>query len=385
MITNVITNTVYPKVKHCLSDKNNAKAFFNIVNSFVDRNIEKLSMIGPIKRVLFPPSEHDKIYNLINITPEVIEAAVNSTDYIKAGTIPGKPFNILMTMIIRFFTLEKMERETHAAIVYFTLSLYPSLHSKYFKYEPNEQIMTFTINAMTNKYKIKQKGTVLAALTDTTEVSHKHYINELKRGNDKDIADYILSYQTRLNGLMKNICAAFMEVHKERKFMNYETDNEDEENFQQADSNSYLISRVADSVAMSLSVRGPNSTIIVAAAKMADIPVSDLRNTVTAICKGKDTKEDMKRMVNAILYLFFFDGNNDKADMNGSKFLLFCVDVYKKANTKNPNIVTIKEILNKWLERYSEGYKKTNRVATLNNFRRGLYLFFVFTIQRTNV
>ena len=385
MITYIIRDTVFPKVKSTLSDTNKTKEFMKIVTSYIDRNMDKLSMIGPIKRVLFTDIERDKIYTLIGINASTIETAVDSTSYIKSGTIPGKPFFILMAMIIRYYKIQKMIKEMNMAIVYLTLAMYPSLHSKYFKFEPNEQIMAATINNMSNKFKLKKTGTILQALTETTMMSDKHYHKDLLEGNDKNIADYILSFQTRLNGLLKNIMAEFMKEHKQKHYMNYEIDSDDEDNYHVADSNSYLITRITDAVVLQLSVQGPNSMIVSAAAKVGDCSISDLRNTCHDICTNRDERDAMKKMVSTILYLFLFDGNHSAGDITSSKFFLFCNDVYRKANTSNENIIIIKRQLDTWLSKYSELYRKSHRVATINQYRRALYLFFVFTIQRTKI
>lgn len=383
MITSVITNMLSPKIKGVLSNAENSRKLMNIINMYVDRNIEKLTTVGPVKRVLFTDVERDKVWNLIGLTPSVVDKAVAATTYIKEKTTPGNPFNILMTLIIRYYKIEKKTKEQNSSILYLTLSMYPSLHTKYFKFEPNEQIMAFTVQNMSNKFKLKQSGSLLQALSETTLLSDEHYSKELIRGNDKDIADYILSFKTRLNGMMKNICNEFMKQHKEKNYLNYEVDNEDENNFSVADSNSYLITRMTDAVVMKLSVQGPNSAIIVASAKMNDVSVNNLRNTVTAICKDKKSKEDLKTFISSILYLYVFDGSNDKENLHGNKFLLFSLDIYKRANTQDPNIIKIKEILNRWVDTYSEEYKKTNAVGTVLAFRKAVYTFFIFTIQRT--
>jgi hypothetical protein len=278
-----------------------------------------------------------------------------------------------------------MVKEMNAAILYLTLSMYPSLHAKYFKYEPNDQIMAYTILHMSNKYKIKQSGTVMAAMFDTTRVSDEHYSKEILRGTDKDIADYILSFKTRLNGFMKNICSEFMKQHSAKNYLNYEVDNEDEENYMQSDSNSYLITRVANASVLTLSVQGPNAVVVKSAAKLNDVSVNSLRSTLIAICRDKKSNAEMRELVSNILYLFLFDGEHVKDDINSSRFLLFSMEIYKKANTTDKNIVRIKEILDNWIGVYSPQYKKSNAVGTINAFRKALYTFFVLTIQKNKV
>lgn len=385
MITSVITNTLYPNIHKTLSNQNNIQSFISIVNKYVDKNIDKLSTIGPTKRILFSDIDRDNVYMLFNTNKQEITKVVNNTTYIKNNTIPADPFNIIMTLIIRYFKINKKEKEMNAAIIYLTLSMYPSIHFKYFRFEPNEQIMEYTINNLSNRFKIRQNNNLFITLVDTTVKSDTHYSQELIRGNDKDIADYILSYKTRLNGLMKNISEEFYKAHKEGKYFNYEEDIDNEDTFQIADNNSYLISRISDAVTMNLSVNGANEKIVRLSSKLGNISINDLRNTVHSICTKKETNNDIKEIVKAILYLYLFDGNNTKEDLYSTKFLAFSLEIYKKANTQNPNIVTIKNILDKWLNAYSATYRKTHAVSTINGFRKALFVFFVFTIQKTQV
>ena len=384
-MTSLLVDTLFPTIKKVFSDKNNIKKMNDIVNRYVDQNIDKLTTTGLVKRTLFTEVEWNKIYSLTGITPNMILPIVNKCPAIKAGTTPGNPFWILLTLIIRYMKMNKHEKEMNACVLYLGLSMYPSLHSKYFKYEPNEQIMAYTIHNMSNKYKIKQTGNLLTALNDTVVGSDKHYSKELIRGNDKDIADYILSAKTRLNGFMKNICDVFMKEHSQKNYLNYENDNEDDEGFQTSDSNSYLITRLTNAVVLKLNVQGPNQAIVTAAAKMEDVSVNALRNTLHKICKDPNSREEMKELISAILYLYLFDGSNEKENINNNKFLLYCMGIYKKANTTDPNIVKIKAILDRWITVHSPEYKKSNAVGTVNFFRKAMYTFFVFSIQRTQL
>lgn len=385
MITSKLVDTFAYKVQATFSKPENQRKLNTIVSRYVDKNVAKLTTVGPSKRPMFLDSDRNLIYDMVGVQANSIVAVVRDTDYIKEGTNPGDPFNIIMTLTIRYFKMKKLTKEMNAAILYLTLSMYPSLHAKYFRYEPNEQIMAYTIQHMSNKYKVKQMGTVMAALFDTTRVSDEHYAKELIRGNDKDIADYILSFKTRLNGFMKNVCAEFMKQHSAKNYLNYEVDNEDEENYSVADSNSYVITRVADASVLKLSVQGPNAIIVKSSAKLNDVSVNSLRTTLTAICRDKNSKKEMHELVSNILYLFLFDGSHTKEEINSSRFLLFSMDIYKKANTTDKNIVRIKAILDNWIAAYSGQYKKSNAVGTINAFRKALYTFFVLSIQKNKV
>jgi hypothetical protein len=142
---------------------------------------------------------------------------------------------------------------------------------------------------------------------------------------------------------------------------------------------------LTNAVVLKLNVQGPNQAIVTAAAKMEDVSVNALRNTLHKICKDPNSREEMKELISAILYLYLFDGSNEKENINNNKFLLYCMGIYKKANTTDPNIVKIKAILDRWITVHSPEYKKSNAVGTVNFFRKAMYTFFVFSIQRTQL
>lgn len=384
MITSVILANIYPKVEQAFTSKETQRKFSAIVASYVDRNVNRLSTAGPSKRTLFSDMERNKVYDLIDFDPKVCKAIVKQSNYIKASwKIVNDPFNLVMMMILRYAKLNKLDQINQLAVTYLTLSMYPSLHYKYFKFEPNEAIMQYTINNLSNKFKVKQVGNILQALVDTTALADKTYDKNIRHANDKELTDYINAYKTRLNSLIKKIRDAFEKDYRSGNYMNTERDNEDENDFKTSDSNSLLIQRIVDQVVLKLSVNGPDSRIVDISAKMNQVSVNETRNTLNQLTQNKDESINIRALCESILYLYLFNGENHVNDLNGSKFLTFCLAVYKKSNTNDENVIKVKSILDTWIEKYSETYRKTQRVATLNNFRRALYTFFVFTLQRT--
>lgn len=384
MITSVILANIYPKVEQAFTSKETQRKFSAIVASYVDRNVNRLSTAGPSKRTLFSDMERNKVYDLIDFDPKVCKAIVKQSNYIKASwKIVNDPFNLVMMMILRYAKLNQLDQINQLAVTYLTLSMYPSLHYKYFKFEPNEAIMQYTINNLSNKFKVKQVGNILQALVDTTALADKTYDKNIRHANDKELTDYINAYKTRLNSLIKKIRDAFEKDYRSGNYMNTERDNEDENDFKTSDSNSLLIQRIVDQVVLKLSVNGPDSRIVDISAKMNQVSVNETRNTLNQLTQNKDESVNIRALCESILYLYLFNGENHVNDLNGSKFLTFCLAVYKKSNTNDENVIKVKSILDTWIEKYSETYRKTQRVATLNNFRRALFTFFVFTLQRT--
>lgn len=379
----ILLTELYPLVEKALSKKENTVKLKQAVNDFLDRNNEKLTTLGPIYRIIFSPEDMNKLYDAIEVNPLAIKSMIKKSSVIKGQwQIMNNPFNSAIAMAIRYYKLKKNDEMVKVLLIYLTMSMYSSLHFKYFKYEPNVNIMNYTINNLSNKFKIKQMGTIYHALVDTTIVSDKTNSDILERGYDKDIVDYIMAVKTRLNSLLRKLSIEFYKNEKEKRYLNVDSDSYDEDNYHEADSNMYAIERITNNVVLKLIVDGPNMKHISLSAKLCRVSVNELRNYLNTMIVSS-RREEIKAIIECILFLFLFDSQNTIEDINSSKFLIYCNEIYRKSNTTDKNIIKIKKILDGWLEELGT-YKKTERLATINDFRKALFIFFVASIENTS-
>jgi hypothetical protein len=242
--------------------------------------------------------------------------------------------------------------------------------------------MTYTINNLSQKFKVRQTNNLLEALADTAMGALNLHKDDLIKGTDKGIVDYVLSMRTRLNSFMKKIAQEFYKNQQEGKYINLEINNNDKENYREADASSYAINGIVNKVSLKLLVDGPPIKLITISAKTNQVSVNELRNYISRMIVTKN-RDEINIVMESILFLFMFDSKNTIQDINSDKFILYCLDLYKRANTTDKNIIRIKTILDKWLTEAGI-YKKTQRNATINNFRKALFTFFVLTIQYFN-
>ncbi len=379
----IIVDGLYPTISKSLSDKKKTEKLKKDIWNYVDRNIEKLSSPGPIQRTLFTEHDMQKLYEAAGVTEQQVKEVVKKNKNIKSHwSFMNKPFNPVSALSIRYYTLSKNEGMVNTLLQYLTLSVYPSLHKKYFKYEPNENVMAYTINNLSKKFKIKQYGTIFATMTATTTVCYEHHKEKLIRGYDKDIVDFLMDVKTRQNSLIQGIAVEFYKNKEQNLYLNTEEDSFDEENYHESDSNSYAIERLTNKVLLKLTVEGPNMTLVSIAARWANVSVNELRNYTNKMITN-EKRDDIRGIIESILFLYLFDDKNKVEEVHSNKFCLYCLEMYKKSNTSDENILKIKRILDSWLDELGT-YKKTQRLATINNFRRGLFMFFVVSIMKTS-
>ena len=380
----VLITQLYPLIEKGLSKKENVLNLKKAVGRYIDINSNKLSTIGPIHRTIFSEDDMNEMYKAIEVEPLKIKEIIKNSPTIQTQwQIMNNPFNSACCLAIRYFKIKKMNDMADIVLIYLTLSMYPSLHHKYFEFEPNENIMNYTINNLSNKFKIKQTGTIHNALIDTSFVSDRKYTDELIHGSDKEIVDYVQAIKTRLNMLMRKIANEFYDNHNDKKYMNLESDSFEEGNYHESDSNIYAIERITNAVVLKLIVNGPNINSITLSAKLCQVSVSELRNYIETLLV-QEKREEIRTIVDSILFLFLFDSHNTIQQIGSNEFLVYCLELYKKSNTSDKNIIKIKKVLDGWLEELGT-YKKTQRLATINNFRRALFTFFVASIQKNNI
>ena len=95
-----------------------------------------------------------------------------------------------------------------------------------------------------------------------------------------------------------------------------------------------------------------------------------------------------RRVERLIWMLFLFEINKLKwtrqtytpRSIKSRNFIAICHALYLKSNTNNESIIRIKEILDSWLTECSDNYNKTERIATKNNFRKAVYMYYVLNI-----
>lgn len=381
-MSSLLTKELYPTVKASLAAPARQKGLSDAIGRFLEINAEKISQAGPVKRIMFTDSEKNAVYTATGLSPEQIKAVIAKSSELKAaGETMANPFNTAITLAIKYFTEVGNKKMLDGCLIYMTMSMYPSIHYKYFQYEPNQQVMDYTINNLSNKFKIRHHGTIYAVLVETTEGTYALHKPRLKTGSDKEILRFVADVKTRQNSLMKKLAVEFYANKEKNVFMNSDGDSYEEDNFYEADSNSYVINRISSKVVLNLTVNGPDIRFINLAAQFCNVSKSELRNYLTSMVTNEH-RADIEKIVESILFLYIYDEKRPAEELGTNRFLMHSLEIYKKSNTTDENVIKIKDVLNKWLEELGT-YKKTQRLATINDFRRALFVFFVFTIQHS--
>lgn len=379
----ILIDDLYPTVEKTLSNKAVQQELIKNISYYFDKNSEIIHDIGIAQRIFFLNSDKEYIMNAAGLDNITIKNSIKKSKYIKgAWKILNEPLNIASVLILRYFTIKKDDKMLIPFLMYYSFYFYASLHYKYLPYGGNEDIMKYTINNLTYKFKIKEYGSLYKAIEAVVMKSHETYKDDLIRGEDGDLAKYISALKVRLNDVVKNIKNEYTINYNKQNYMNSEGDDYSEENFHEADNTSYNIRRIADSSLMKLMTYGPDVQLAELTAQLSQVSQNEIKNVIFHL--SNNDSDDILRLCELILQLYLFESGNTTQDIYTNKFLSGCLEIYKKSNTNDKVVLEIKEILDRWLKKHSDKYKKTNREATLSFYRRAIYIYFVLHIQTSN-
>lgn len=381
-----LLNTLYPIVEEHLSNKQNEKKLMNAIKKYADSHADILLSTDMSKRLLFSESDKNIIYEVTGLVKDSVSKAVKASPIIKSTwRIATNPFYISTLLAARYFLLHNKKSEMDAVIVYMSYVLYSSSHVSSFPYPPNKQIMDYTMNNLSNRFLIKQIGTIQGMIEHTViNAISGRYIKDLQDCSDIFIKDILSALETRISSAMKNIAREYYNNHKSGAYLFHEEDSEDENDYHISDNISYKIDRIVNLVSASIISEGFDyKTCIDRAIKFnAGASAKKLQPMLDTIIA--DDMAGIKPFISDIITLFIYKSpNNNTIDgVKSMRFVSEALQVYK-SNSQDEITTRIKDKLKYWIDITSEKYGRnfiSKGKTSLDTYRRSIYTCFVFKI-----
>lgn len=389
--TFILRDAFYPTVEKNLANKSQVKEFIKYVVEYRNRNLDQLTRVYPSKVIFFDRNGEDAkiVFRTCGVAEKEITPVIKQAksavllDQMKADAL--MEFCVMLIMMMKYFYKDK-ETLKYCAM-YYSYAIWHLVYKKYYsKFIPPEEVVDFTINELDNKYDMKRLGSLDAALEKMMDAVIIWAEDRLERLSDKDIIDIIQSIRTRLNNINKTVGNRIHANNKagNRIFKSVETDSETGEIIADRENSSGMTANLAAEYTTKFFSNGVSSSAVNIAAKMCEISEKELRTAIELLLTENNVRE-VKLFYECLFYAFFQYYPSAKAsDVRTAKFLAAANSIYKKGNSLDKNVVTIKDLSHKWLEKGSRVYKVSNRAATQNSFRKAIFLYFALVCAQSN-
>lgn len=382
--TYIIKNELYPKIDAVLSTDQGKRNFNNIIGRYVSRNNDKLTTSGPQYLIPFTMKDKQEYFDLFSVSDTEVAALVDKitkqvNDKANWRLFKNNPIFFIFYCCIRYATLAKDAKLLNSALIAMALSVYPSIFAKYFRYEPNPNIMQYTIDNLSNRFIIKKSNHIFGTLTYSIQSSWKFHEKDFSRGADQDVIRFIQRIRNDQNSLLKKIANAYQTNYKKGLFVTTQVDAYDDNINVDNVNNTNKVEALSNKIVLSMLTNGVDLRIADFASNAAQVSKLDLRNYISLIINEKES-ETMKEFISSILFLYLYTDSHEPDEIRSKEFIGYALQLFKKTNSKDKNVTNIKTTLDKWGT--SSGiYRKFSRSATRVDYTKAIFMYFILSIQ----
>lgn len=317
------------------------------------------------------------IFALCGITAEDVKRAVRDTGVVNPSWAhTNKPHYWALMMAIRYFSKKRDADKTREAVLLMAVCMYAGLVFRYFRrfYQPN--VMSYAVNTLSDRFILKQEGTMLKAILSIAWRCHEKYAADLERGSDLDLVKYIVSMWGRLNGMVKTLKGHYEEVKASGKYLNPSKEKNDDGSIAERPLQDI---QIADRISERFFIEPVPQSTIELASEMADVPKRPVMLAVDEIRDGDHAP--IREAIATVVGMFFEEEKENREGLKTRKFLSYANSLYMRSNTTDRRVEKVKETLDKLLLKHSREYRQTKRPATRGALRKALYLTLILTVQ----
>lgn len=385
----VILNELYPKIENIYdSNQLKIKQLMEYIKKYSDIHSDILLSTNMSKRLIFSDKDKQAVYDSVNMDPNYISSVISKSEVIKSSWIKANnPFYVLCILIMRYFLNKNKKDYFEAITVYLNYVFYTSAHKNSFRYLPNKECMDYTINNLSNRFIIKQTGSIYGMIRQTAMNAVDNRFNEeLLRCSDLDINNILSALDTRISSNVIYIAKKFYENHASGKYMFHSEDNEDENDFYLADNVSFQIDRLTEAIVTSIITEGfdQNSCIRRSISLNSGASAKKLEPMINTIIE-KDI-ESIRTIISYILVMYIHRStSNSIKDVKNIKFISEMLQIYK-SNSNDELLLKIKEKLEYWINITADKYGKnfiSRGKTSLDTYKRAIYTCIILKIMHT--
>ena len=386
--TTAIRTKLYPVIEK-LMDKNK-NAYRKAVSKAIEKRQKDLFDIAPMNNIFWTEYDNQEFYKAIQIDTAVIRAAIDQTYYASMSAFNPRSakdeFTVMQMCIIRYWMLKNQPRDLELAIGILIISgkFYPSaFHMSYPTVAPAEyrEIMVYAVNnELSNKFDLKQTGSLFTSLRNLGNTCFDSYKDMMKRYTDEDMVYVIQQVQTRLRSFMKNIAEVYYDCYENKNYITFDSDNFNEDEYRLADNDALRVERYVETTMRVINTTKVDYALCKAASSDL-VSTEETKAIIEYILNDRENLKEVRELVR-LMVNSYISQSKDK-DIHNINFITYTIS--PKPNSKDPNYIRQKQIITGFLERSPSSFnRRRTRIATENAYYRAVYMYFARLIYDSN-
>lgn len=388
-----IYDNIFPKISTSLNSPANVRKiqeFFSNVKGN-STNFEALSMSVPYKSLFIHHKDEQKYFETIGMSGQEILRVINTSPHIPKDSwfTVKNPMYMSLLLVAIYFKNKKNEQMFKAVMQLWSIYMYKNVKSKYFNPRKTGEnalhCMNYTINRLSYKNDLKKYKNIEETINKKTEMFIKNWFEERKKDITGKVTDEILcnminDNHRRYDTLFKNFYSEFKKDLDTGNYLNVDQDIDTEDEYIESDNVSFMVEKNTQKVMNKFILTTyPNGKIMEqVCSREPGCSINNLRNMLNYIYS--DNEKEFEKIVRVVIQIYLFEYKKKVDDLKTFDFELTMKSHYKKQSIDDKNLNELKKSIDNIADK-SGLTKKITRAATLNDCKRGLFLYIIIYIR----
>jgi hypothetical protein len=384
-------NLQIPYVSQVLAKRKNRDAMVMFVGKFLDDHAMHLSTSGPVHMFMFGDKETNFLYELFNVNAEQLldmydnminEAFFGKISSFISGWVRNAPHKILITAIL-IEALQKNYSDIVECCEYlWAFSEYPIIYRMFWKTGVKEDVMTYTIEHLGSKFKVKKVANLQALLKYDANSAINFMSERLLTGADHTYTDLMQRMRNQIKNTFVNIAKAYYANDKEDASHHTNVSSFDDGTLADQEGHITNIAQSVDRTIGRFSIGEINTSIARISADGSQVDKDNLIGYLNQIISAKNN--NLNKFIENII-TSYFNKNPTDTSLGSSEFLNFALAMYRSIGTSKDSMYQeVKSILSMWMNDIINIRQFYSREATIISYTRAIYNYMVFMINHYN-
>lgn len=371
-----------PRTEHLL---------FKHIAKYEDKNATLLNSPYPLKTILFNEEgeDGDIVFRCLNIDKEELRRDIKKVPL--PNNIKEKaafvPLRVALFLILRYYMITQQPQKFKVICCYYGYSLYWKRYAKQFPQGVSEEVMIYTVNELTYRNLLKKLGTVKKLLHYIVDGRFMNYREQVVDACDEDIRYVLDQVQSDLGSKMVDISQKYYKNFEKGNVIFQGKTTYDDNGDQRMD-NSVMstVESLSQKYTSDFFMSSINLTRVKQASKLAkETSWKELLTTLEYV-KNNVSTDDVHDFYASLFYTYL-NLDDPRANVNtirSLKFLAAMMDIIRKGNSQDKNIVKIRSYMDDWLQHGSNTFRISQRDATKISYRKGIYFYFILCVTNND-
>lgn len=378
------------------------------ISNFINNRTDALESKNPGMRLLYMPATENDFYDSCGIDRDWMISVIKQSGDLPGEYLVNQPkkqyYHLYILLQVLSCVYYKHEKElvskyykgkkeyTPPYIItelYFVIRVYSLQQLIFFKNQPNEQIMQYTIDHLNARFDLATMPNLFSIFQKYAETNNSSLDFDWEHPTDKMMIDYINKMNARIKMFLLSIYREFIKNYNDKKssgVQELEATNEEGKKFLLVANNISNDVEITSKKILNTFIQDKfiNEKFIDIACKNSNNPSkAKVRMIIQKIKNDQDNKLLME-MISCIITYWLVSMKQDSASIHSKQFITTCSAAYTISNTNDPNVIKLKEVLGELITKYANDIIDTEKRSTLISFKKCIHIYMILYIASVN-